>query len=118
MEFNNQFSALSAWSSIGLGDYHGLQFSMRKRFSGLTVDLNYTFSKSIDLGSAQEAAGSFSGFIQNTWNVSQERAVSSFDTTHIVNASGIWELPVGRNKKYMANSSKLVNALVGGWQIS
>ena len=118
MEFNNQFSALSAWSSIGKGNYHGLQFTMRKRFSGLTVDLNYTFSKSIDLGSSQENAGSFSGFIQNTWNVSQERAVSGYDTTHIVNASGIWEIPVGRNKKFLANSSKVTNALVGGWQIT
>jgi hypothetical protein len=118
MIFNNQFSALSAWSSIGKGDYHALQFTMRKRFSGLTADFNYTFSKSIDLGSAQENAGSFSGFVQNTWNVSQMRAVSSYDTTHIVNATAIWEIPVGRNKKYLTNASKVTDALIGGWQIT
>jgi len=56
MMFNPQFSALAAWSSIGKGDYHAMQWTVRKSFgSGLQFDLNYTFSKSIDLGSAQES---------------------------------------------------------------
>jgi hypothetical protein len=47
MIFNPQFSALSAYSSIGLGDYHAMQWSLRKRFSGgLLLDFNYTWSKS------------------------------------------------------------------------
>ena len=53
MMFNPQFSALSANSSIGKGNYHAMQWSMRKRFdsTGLLFDLNYTWSMSIDLGS-------------------------------------------------------------------
>jgi hypothetical protein len=119
MIFNPQFSALSAWSSIGKGDYHALQFTVRKRFSqGLTFDLNYTLSKSIDLGSAQENAGSFSGFVQNTWDVSQMRAVSSFDALHQVNAFAVWEVPIGRGKRFGSGMNKIMNAFVGGWQIS
>ncbi len=69
-----------------MGDYHALQVTLRKRLSfGLQFDLNYTWSKSIDLGSAQENGGSFSGFIQNTLNPSQKRAVSNYDTTQQVN---------------------------------
>jgi hypothetical protein len=91
--FNHQFSALSAWSSIGKGSYHSFQFTMRKRFAqGLTADFNYTVGKSIDLGSAQRNAGSFTGFVQNTWDVSQMRGVSNFDTLHIANAFAVWEL--------------------------
>jgi hypothetical protein len=119
MMFTPQFSALSTWSSIGLGDYHGMQWTVRKRFSsGLQFDFNYTWSKSIDLGSAQENAGSFTGFVINTANPSQMRAVSNFDTTHQVNAFGIYQLPFGRGAHFGANMNKAMDAIVGGWQIS
>ena len=56
MVFNPQFSALAAWSSIGMGNYNALQWTIRKRYSfGLQFDINYTWSKSIDLGSAPES---------------------------------------------------------------
>ena len=117
--FNPQFSALSAASSIGKGDYHGLQVTVHKRYSyGLQFDLNYTWSKSIDLGSAQEGAGSFTGFIQNTWNPSQMRAVSTYDTTQQVNAFGIYDLPFGRGRMFGSHMNKIVDAFVGGWSIT
>ena len=119
MVFNPQFSALSAYSSIGKGDYHAMQWTIRKRFSGgLLFDLNYTWSKSIDLGSNVESGGSFSGFIQNTWNPSQERAVSNYDATHQVNAYLVYELPVGRGHKFGSHMNKVADAVIGGWQIS
>jgi hypothetical protein len=117
--FNPQFSALSAYSSIGLGNYHAMQWTVRKRFSsGLQFDLNYTWSKSIDLGSTIENTGSFSGLILNTWNASQMRGVSSYDTTHAVNAYGVYQLPFGRGKKFGSGMNRILDAIVGGWQIS
>ena len=117
--FNPQFSALSAWSSIGLGSYNAMQWTIRKRYSyGLQFDLNYTWSKSIDLGSAQENAGSFSGFVQNAFNPSQMRTVSNYDTTEQVNAYGVYELPFGRGRRLGGNMNKILDAFVGGWQIS
>ena len=117
--FNPQFSALSAYSSIGLGDYHAMQWTVRKRFSsGLQFDVNYTWSKSIDLGSSTENSGSFSALIQNTWNPGQMRGVSAYDTTHAVNAFGVYQLPVGRGMKFGGNMNKILDAFIGGWQIS
>ncbi len=88
--------------SIGKGNYNALRGnSLRKRLStGLQFDLNYTWSKSIDLGSAQENTASFSGFVQNTWNPSQMRAVSNYDTTQQINVLGVYELPFGRGKRF------------------
>src|SRR5262249_24401572 len=81
---NPQFSALSAWSSIAGGNYHSMQWTLRKRLSkGLTLDFNYTFSKSQDLASVAENGGSFTGFLINSWNPSQRRAVSDYDQRHI-----------------------------------
>lgn len=119
MLFNQQFSALSAFSSIGSGSYHGLQVSIRKTFSnGLLWDFNYTWSKSIDLASNPENGTSFSGVIQNTWNASQMRGVSNYDATHQVNSYAVYQLPFGRGKKFGANMPKFLDALVGGWQVS
>jgi len=129
MIFNPQFSALSAYSSIGLGDYHAMQWSIRKRLTGgLLFDFNYTWSKSIDLGSTGEAGtcnptcnpanGQFTGFIQNTWNPGQMRAVSSYDTTHAVNAYMVYQLPIGRGLKFGTGVNRILDAIVGGWQIS
>jgi len=119
MLFNPQFSALSAFSSIGKGNYNSFQWTVRKRYSyGLQFDLNYTWSKSIDLGSAQESGGAFSGFIQNTWNPSQMRAVSTYDTTQQLNSYGVYELPFGRGRRYGGNINKILDAFIGGWQIS
>ena len=119
MVFNPQFSALSTWSSVGSGAYHGLQVSVRKRFSsGLQFDVNYTFSKSMDLGSSQENGGSFSGVIINTFNLSEQRAVSNYDTTHQLNSYAIYQLPFGRGRKYGNNMNRIADAFVGGWQVS
>jgi hypothetical protein len=118
MLFNPQFSALSANSSIGKGDYHAMQWTIRKRFSsGLLFDLNYTWSKSIDLGSTTEG-GTFTGFVINTFNPSQMRGVSSYDTTHSVNANFVYQLPFGRGKKFGTSMNKFLDAIVGGWEIT
>jgi hypothetical protein len=117
--FNPQFSALSAWSSIGKGNYNALHVSLRKRLSmGLTFDLNYTWSKSMDLGSAQEASGSFSGFIQNTFNPSQMYAPSNYDTTQQINVEGVYEFPVGRGRRFGSSMNKVLDAVIGGWQLA
>jgi hypothetical protein len=117
MIFNPQFSALSANSSIGIGDYHAMQWTIRKTLRGLVMDLNYTWSKSIDDASTTEG-GSFNGFVINTWNPSQMRAVSSFDTTHQINASVVYPLPFGHGQRFLGGANKIVDAFLGGWQVS
>jgi len=119
MIFNPQYSALSTWGSIGAGDYHAGQLTIRKRFSeGLMFDLNYTLSKSIDLASNSESDRYWNGLIQNTWFPGQNRAVSDFDTLHALNFYGVWQLPFGRGHKFGASMSRILDAFVGGWQIT
>jgi hypothetical protein len=115
-----QFAALSAWSSIGKGSYNAMQWTVRKQLSsGLTFDLNYTLSKSEDLGSRAESTGRFGGdFIINSWNPSQLWGVSRYDTTHAVNAFLVYPLPLGRGRLYGANMNKVADAFLGGWQIT
>jgi hypothetical protein len=117
--YNPQFSYMSVFSSIGGGSYHGGQLSVRKRFAnGDSVDMNYTYSKSIDLRSWVERAASSTGVIWNPWQPGLMRGVSDYDNTHLFNMLGVYSLPFGRGKQFGADIPRWADAFIGGWQIS
>jgi len=117
--FQSQYGALSAFGTIASSDYHGATVSVRQRLRGLTWDFNYTFSKSIDDASGLQTSGVYgSAFITNALRQRDNRAVSDFDITHIVNFNSIWELPFGRGRKFFSDSNKFVNAVFGGWVLT
>lgn len=118
--YSPQFSSLFAWRSIGNSAYNAGQFSLRHRSGGLLFDLNYTYSKSMDDGSNAERINEFEGFgfgsqIINSWFPRQNRAISDFDTTHIINANWVYDLPFGKGRKFAANMGRVANAVLGGW---
>ena len=64
--------------------------------SGLLFDLNYTFSKSIDVGSNAERVNGFESVVSlsnsqviNALSPDLWRAVSDFDTKHQFNANWV-----------------------------
>lgn len=122
--FNPQFTSLYAWRSAGTSSYHSLQLILRHgRSHGLQWDFNYTFSKSIDIGSSAERINSYDAYYQadqiiNSWSPAQLRGVSDFDTTHQFNTNWVYELPFGRGRQFGASLSGWQNALIGGWQWS
>lgn len=122
--FNPQFTSLYAWRNTGTSSYHGLQVTLRRGMThGLQWDFNYTFAKSIDVGSNAERINQFDAFYQadqviNSWSPGQLRAVSDFDTRHQFNTNWVYELPFGRGKSFGATSSRWVNAVIGNWQWS
>jgi hypothetical protein len=120
---NPQYASLYAWRSVGTAAYNALQINLRKRMThGVQFDLNYTFSKSIDLESDAErvdllGAGSL-GLVINAWRPKQLRAVSDFDTPHQLNANWVAELPFGKGKYIGHDAHGVSQALIGGWQFS
>jgi hypothetical protein len=123
--WNQQFSSLYAWSSIGNSSYNGLQVTLRHPSShGLTADLNYTFSKSLDMGSGAERSNEFStdAFggegIQNSWNPKLNKAVSDFDTRHLITIDWVYALPLGSGKRILGGANRITDAVIGGWQWS
>ncbi len=130
--WQDQFSSLYALDTIGKSYYNAAQFTLRHPMHhGLQMDVSYTFSKSIDWGSDTERTSEFSGpnsantsiagsasDIINTWKPYLNRGVSDFDTTNLVTADWVYELPVGKGKAYLGTANPLVQALLGGWQSS
>jgi carboxypeptidase family protein len=123
-----QFSSLYVWSTTGNSSYNALQASLRRKMSGgLQFDFNYTYSKSIDLGSDAErvnqyeggsgvAGGGFASYIMNTWSPNQNRAVSDFDATHQFNANWMYQLPVGKGKHFATHGA--LDAIFGNWELT
>lgn len=117
--YSPQYSYLSVFSSIAGGNYHGMQWTLRKRFSGGdSVDVNYTFSKSMDLRSHTERVGTATGVIWNPWYPGLHRGVSDYDNTHLFNMLGVYNLPVGKGRRYASNAGRALDLLVGGWQLA
>ncbi len=117
--FQSQYGALSAFGTIASSDYHGATVSVRQRLRGLSWDLNYTFSKSIDDGSGLQSSGVFgAAFITNALRLRDNRGVSDFDIRHLVNFNSIWDIPVGRGQKFLSGANGFVNAVLGGWQLA
>ncbi len=121
--YHDQYSALYAWRTIGSSDYHAMQLSLHRKFrSGLQGDLNYTLSKSIDWTSQAEriptSGGNNNAQIINTWFPDQLRGVSDYDTRHQINANWIYELPVGRKRRFASSANRALDAVIGGWQFT
>ena len=122
--WDDQFSSLFAWRSIGNSAYNGLQLTLRHAMtSGLQFDFNYTFSKSIDIGSNAERINEFEGFgfasqVINSWEPKQLRGPSDYDMKHQINSNWIYELPFGRGRHFGGSMGKTLDAVVGGWGLS
>jgi hypothetical protein len=122
-----QYSSLYAWRSMAWSNYHALQVVVRHRMThGFQLDLNYTFSKAEDISSDAErigpaSNGSLLGLnnnIINAWDPNAQKGVASFDATHQFNANWIFELPFGRGRAFGKDSNRLLDAVIGGWQLS
>ncbi len=120
--WQSQFSSLYAWSSIGNSSYHALQVTLRHPTShGLSMDVNYTLSKSLDMNSGTERGNEFSSdslggsAIQNSWNPKLNKAVSDFDARHLLSGDLVYVLPVGHGKRFLGNAPLLVDSILGGW---
>jgi hypothetical protein len=118
--FHPQYAALSTFSTIASSDYHAGTLSVRQRYRDhVYMDFNYTLSKSIDDASGLQTSGAFGeAFILNPLRPQDNRAVSDFDIRHIINANGLWELPIGRGRAFMSNINSVTDAFLGGWQLT
>ena len=114
------FGTLFFDTSQGKSSYNSLQVRAERRFSqGFQFLIGYTFSKSLDNGTsgwfgAENGAGAASSALQDPAHPELSRSVSSFDVTHYLTASGIYELPFGKGKRWL-QSGPAAWAL-GGWQ--
>jgi hypothetical protein len=116
-----QFAENTMYTNKGFSGYNGLLVTVHKNAGfGLTFDINYTWSHSIDNVSvnANTVAYGGYGFICDVVRPRECRGNSDFDVTNYVNGYVTYDLPYGHGQMFGGSSPWVVNELLGGWSIS
>lgn len=111
---------LSSFRAIrwdGWSIYHSGTLKLEKRLSrGLTANISYTWSKSMD--DASDVGGTFAetNVPQDVYNIRNERALSSFDHRHRLVFSYAYAIPIGDGYRFAPGG--VLNHLLSGWSLS
>jgi hypothetical protein len=97
--------------------YQGFSTAVKRSFSqGFLLSANYMWAHEIDDGS--DGSGDGDSLVpQNVACPACERASGIWDAPHVLNASGIYELPFGPNKPFF-NQPGILRAIAGSWELS
>ena len=115
------FNTDGALENLGQSTYNALEASLQRRFhNGLNLMASYTWSKTLtDADSALPFFATLAGSAgpQNVFNKQGDKAISNQDVPQNFVLSYVYELPVGKGKKWL-NSGGPLNQAVGGWSVS
>jgi hypothetical protein len=103
-----QFSAITYYTYDGKSWYDALNVKLEKRFThGYLVALTYTWSKFL-------AANT----LLNAGDAEPAKYLSSQDYPHHVAFTSVYELPFGRGRKFLSSMNKVLQPVIGGWDLS
>jgi Carboxypeptidase regulatory-like domain/TonB-dependent Receptor Plug Domain/TonB dependent receptor len=112
------FGGGSYQATYGDSNYSGLQTKLEQQYAnGLTFLLAYTWSKTLsDAGDLLNGGttGGLRAYSVPGLGPKFDWALANFDIRNVFHLSGGYELPFGKDKKYM-NTGGIANALLGGW---
>jgi hypothetical protein len=110
-----QLSGIVLYQNMGKSWYNGLQAKLERRFSnGLSYTASYAFSKLMVDNLASCIYCNVQPFTPDGYN----RGRSSNDHRHILTVNTVYEVPFGRGKKYGTDINRLLDAGIGGWEIT
>jgi hypothetical protein len=119
----NEIGQISGTATNGDQNYQSLQVVAQRRLAqGLSFQFNYTWSKcmsdSIGYYGSSGQSGSQSAYWQNLYNKKSEWGPCFFDVTHNFSGYVTYDLPFGRNRTFGKNMNRIVDGVVGGWQVN
>ncbi len=71
-----------------------------------------------DASGLQTSSNYGTSLILNPLRQRDNYANSDFDVRHIINSNAVWQIPVGRGRWLLKDTNKVVDAFLGGWQLS
>ena len=103
-------------TSGGHDDYRALQLSLVRRFStGLTLNSQYTFSRSFGNTSGSNEARTAGNNARAIADYDYDNGFNNFDVRNTFNLSALYDLPIGKGKKY--DMGGVGNAILGNWDV-
>src|SRR5271157_3723233 len=115
------FGPITWLDPAGDNHYNGLSARIEHRFSkGLYVLNSFTWGKG--MGDSEQALEYFAGYYQanpqNIRNLAAEKGPSSFDVKLNNVTTVVYQLPFGKHRQFGSNMNSVVDAFVGGWEIT
>jgi hypothetical protein len=102
-----EFGMINSTNNDGKSWYNSGQLTVNKRFSnGYGLQFSYTRSKWTQQIEYLNAA-----------DPTPTKMISDQDVPNRFSMSGFYELPFGKGKMFLSNANKLVDTILGGWQI-
>lgn len=99
---------LNCFLNNGSSSFHSLQARIEKRFvRGVQFQANYTWSKALTYSGDYFAIDPRVNY-----------GPADFDRAHQINASAVWELPIGRERRLGSSAPRRLDWLIGGWQLA
>jgi hypothetical protein len=99
---------------VGNGNYNSLQAHLERRFTdGLSLGVSYTWGKA--LSPNENSSGTPN--VQALAYLDRNYALTSSDRTHNLGITNVWELPFGRDRRWL-NEGGVASAILGGWQVN
>lgn len=114
------YGAITWFDPAGFSNYNALQMKLEKRFSGGLSFLNsFVWGKAIDNSSQSlDANGGNDASPQDVRNMAAEKGLSNYDQKFTNVTSVVYQLPFGRGQRYGAQMHRVIDAVLGGWQLT
>lgn len=111
-------------TNAGYSNYNALQMDFRQRmWHGMQFDANYTWSQSLGTSVQGSTAPGYYGGRSNSapgFYTLRDKHLnyfpSSYDVHNVLHVSGIYDLPFGKNQRFL-NRNAIANYALGGWTL-
>lgn len=105
----------------GYSHYNAMNINLQRRSADLAVTAVYTYANSKDDKSAAAGVGAtgsgYQGFMDNH-HPQLDYGPSDFDVSQRFVTSYIYQLPVGRGKRFGGGMNRAADLAIGGWQLT
>jgi hypothetical protein len=112
----NPFAEIDVKTSGGHDSYNAMQLGLSRRsISGLSMNMQYTLSKSYGNTAGSNEALTAGNLARNLADFDYDNGYNNFDVRHNFNFSLLYQVPYGRGRSQ--NTGGVKDWVLGGWDI-
>src|SRR5262245_1682197 len=102
-----QFNNVNMTRDDGQARYDSLQLSAQRRLRSFIFNASWTWSNSMyNYGNTDDP-----------YNVTDQWARDNANRRHYISFYTVWEVPVGRSRRFLSNAPSVINHVLGGWNL-
>ena len=109
------FGEINVLENRGTAEYNGLQLQLERRFA---AGFSFTGSYSLAKDTSDSVAAAETGRLQPFTPAGYLQGRSANDRRHMLWVNAVYELPIGRGRRFLGDAHPLADAILGGWQLS